>query len=169
MVSIEARAQSIISKPIQFGVAAGVAIPSGDLSGNGGVNTGFTGTGIIGFSPTMIPLGVRVEGSYSRMAASGGGGDAHFTSVTGNLLYKFPSVAISPYVIGGAGWYNAAVTSTGFGTFSENHFGWNLGAGIEMPLSGFDTFLEARYNKVVINNGGAGSVAFIPIVFGIMF
>ena len=166
LVSFEARAQAVTPKSVQFGVAAGAAIPSGDLSRD--VNTGFTGTGIIGFSPTMIPLGVRIEGSYSRMAAKGGGGDAHFTSVTGNLLYKFPSATVSPYVIGGAGWYQAAVTATGFGTFSENHFGWNAGAGISMPLSGFDTFLEARYNRVVISNG-TGTVAFIPITFGIMF
>ena len=76
----------------------------------------------------MIPLGVRVEGSYSRMASKGGGGDAHFTMLTGNLLYKFPSATVSPYVNGGAGWYNAAVPATGVGTFSHNHFGGNARA-----------------------------------------
>jgi opacity protein-like surface antigen len=166
LVSFEARAQVVTPKSVQFGVAAGVAIPSGDLAQD--VNTGFTGTAILGFQPTLIPLGVRVEGSYSRMDAKGGGGNAHFTSVTGNLLYKFPSETISPYIIGGAGWYQAAVSAQGFGTFSENHFGWNAGAGISMPLSGFETFVEARYHRVVISNG-TGTVAFIPIVFGVMF
>lgn len=166
LVSFEARAQSVVPKSVQFGVAAGAAIPSGDLSQD--LKTGFTGTAILGFSPTLIPLGVRVEGSYSQMGVKGGGGNAHFTSVTGNLVYKFPSATVSPYLIGGAGWYQAAVSATGLGTISDNHFGWNAGAGVSMPLSGFDTFVEARYHRVIIKNG-SGTVAYIPITFGIMF
>ena len=37
-----------------------------------------------------------------------------------------------------------------------------------MPLSGFETFVEARYHRVIISNG-TGTVAYIPITFGIMF
>jgi opacity protein-like surface antigen len=130
------------------------------------VNTGFNGTGILAFSPALIPLGVRVDGSYNQMGAKGGGGNAHFTSVTGNLVYKIPSTIASPYAIGGAGWYNTAVSVSGLGTFSDNHFGWNVGGGISMPLSGFETFIEARYNQVQVKNG---SLKFVPITFGVMF
>ena len=164
LVSFEARAQSIAPKEVQFGVAAGATFPLSDLKN--GVNTGFNGTAIIGFSPKMIPLGVRIDGAYNQMGAKGGGGNAHFTSVTGNLVYKMPSTTFSPYIIGGAGWYNTAVTVTGLGTLSENDFGWNIGGGISMPLSGFDTFIEARYNQV---QASGSSVKFIPITFGVMF
>jgi hypothetical protein len=165
LISFEARGQ-IAPKSVQFGIAAGAAIPVSDLSN--GVNTGFNVTGILGFQPTMIPLGVRVDAAYNHFSAKGGGGNAHFTSVTGNLVYKMPSPSFSPYLIGGAGWYQAAVTVTGFGTLSENHFGWNAGGGISMPLSGFETFLEARYNQVQMSSG-VPSQKFIPIVFGVMF
>ena len=47
-----------------------------------------------------------------------------------------------------------------------NHFGWNVGGGITMPLSGFDTFIEARYNQV---QGNPGSLKFVPVTFGVMF
>lgn len=165
-LSFEARAQSITPKSVQFGVALGAALPMSDLSDN--VNTGFNGTATIGFQPSLIPLGVRIDGAYNQFGAKGGGANAHFTSVTGNLVYKMPSTGVSPYLIGGAGWYNSAVTVTGFGTLSENDFGWNAGAGISMPLSGFDTFLEARYNQVQVG-GGSPSLKFIPITFGVMF
>ena len=165
LISFEARAQ-IAPKSVQFGVAAGAAIPVGDLAD--GANTGFNVTGILGFQPTMIPLGVRIDGAYNHFSAKGGGGNAHFTSVTGNLVYKMPSTSFSPYIIGGAGWYQAAVTVTGFGTLSENHFGWNAGGGITMPLSGFETFLEARYNQVQMSSG-VPSQKFVPITFGVMF
>jgi hypothetical protein len=152
-------------KPVQFGIAAGATVPVSDLSN--GNSTGFNITGTIGVTPQLIPLGVRVDAAYNRFSLKNGlDGDTHFTSVTGNLVYKVPSIAISPYLIGGAGLYNVGGTINGVGGGSENHFGWNLGGGISMPLSGFDTFVEARYNQVEENGISA---KFIPITFGIMF
>jgi len=158
----EARAQ--VANPVHFGVAAGAAIPTSDLSN--GFSTGFNATATLGLSPTMIPLGIRIDGAYNQFGIKGGGGNAHFTSVTGNLVYEIPSTGVSPYLIGGLGWYNTAITLTGFGGNSDNHWGWNLGGGIKMPLSGFDTFVEARYNQI---QGNGGSLKFIPITFGVMF
>jgi hypothetical protein len=165
LVSFEARAQ-ITPKSVQFGGALGVALPLSDLKTD--FNTGFNATAILAFQPSLIPLGVRIDGAYNQFGAKGGGANAHFTSVTGNLVYKMPSTTFSPYLIGGAGWYQVAVTATGFGTLSENHFGWNGGVGISMPLSGFDTFVEARYNQVQMSNGNP-SLKYIPITFGVLF
>jgi len=83
--------------------------------------------------------------------------------VTGNLVYSIPSETVAPYLIGGAGLYNIGGSGGGG---SSNKFGWAIGGGITMPLSGFDTFLEARYNQV---QGNGGSSKFIPITFGVMF
>jgi hypothetical protein len=164
LISFDAQAQ-IAPKSVQFGIAAGGTLPLGDLKD--GVNTGFNGTAILGFQPSLIPLGVRIDGAYNQFGIKGGGGNAHVTSVTGNLVYKMPSTSFSPYLIGGAGWYQVAASSSGL-TVSENHFGWNAGGGISMPLSGFDTFIEARYNQVQLGNGN-GNWQFIPITFGVMF
>jgi hypothetical protein len=153
-----------VVKPVQFGIAAGAAIPMSDLSDI--ANTGFNGTVTVGFTPAMIPLGVRIDGAYNHFGIKDalGGGNVHITSVTGNLVYKIPAATISPYAIGGAGWYNVGFSDGGG---SENKFGWNLGGGILLPLSGFQTFIEARYNQVQFSN--APSLKFIPITFGIMF
>jgi len=162
----EARAQ--VANPVHFGVAGGVALPTSDLSN--ATNTGFNVTGTVGIDPQMIPLGIRVDVAYNRFGvknnSAGITGDFHFTSVTGNLVYSIPSTGVSPYLIGGAGLYNAAANLPGFGSGSSNKFGWNVGGGVKMPLSGFDTFLEARYNQV---QGNGGSLKFIPITFGVMF
>ena len=93
-------------------------------------------------------------------------GDVHTWSVTGNALYKIPSASVSPYLLGGAGWYQFAGAVTGVGSGSENDFGWNVGGGISMPLSGFDTFIEAKYTQIQTDGS---SVKFVPITFGIMF
>jgi len=162
----EARAQA--ANPVHFGVAAGAALPTSDLSN--ATNTGFNVTGTVGINPQLIPLGIRVDVAYNRFGvknnSAGITGDFHFTSVTGNLVYSIPSETVAPYLIGGAGLYNAAANLPGFGSNSSNKFGWNIGGGIKMPLSGFDTFLEARYNQV---QGNGGSLKFIPITFGVMF
>lgn len=163
-LSAAAGAQLVTPKPVQFGVAGGAVLPTGDIAD--GLNTGLNGTVLVGFRPSMIPLGIRLEGAYNHMGADGGGGNLHVTSVTGNFIYRFPSTTVSPYAIGGAGWCQAAVTVTGFGTVSDSKFCWNAGGGIEMQLSSFQTFVEARYNKVQSDNG---TIAYIPIVFGIMF
>ncbi len=120
LVSFEAQAQvSAIAKPVQFGIAAGAALPTSDLSD--AASTGFNVTGTIGINPQLIPLGIRIDGAYNRFSLKNGvSGDIHFTSVTGN----------------------------------------------RMPLSGFDTFIEARYNQV---QGDNGSLKYIPITFGLMF
>jgi Outer membrane protein beta-barrel domain len=158
----EARAQvSTVAKPVQFGIAAGAAIPVSDLSTF--FSTGFNGTVTVGFHPQLIPLGVRVDGAYNQLGVKGGGANIHFTSVTGNLVYSIPSETVAPYLIGGAGLYNVGGSGGGG---SSNNFGWNIGGGITMPLSGFDTFLEARYNQV---QGNGGSSKFVPITFGVMF
>jgi opacity protein-like surface antigen len=164
----EARAQvSSVAKPVEFGIAAGAALPMSDLSD--ATNTGFNVTGTVGFHPQMIPLGIRLDVAYNRFGIKNNSvgitGDFHFTSVTGNLVYSIPSETVSPYLIGGAGLYNVGGNING-GTGSSNKFGWNLGGGIKMPLSGFDTFLEARYNQVQDNGV---SWKFIPITFGVMF
>jgi opacity protein-like surface antigen len=162
--SAEGQITSLV-KPVQFGIAAGAALPTSDLSD--AASTGYNVTGTIGINPQLIPLGIRIDGAYNRFAFKNGvDGDVHFTSVTGNLVYKIPSAAISPYLIGGAGWYNVGGTVQGFGGGSSNHFGWNLGGGISMPLSGVDTFIEARYNQF---QGNGESLKYIPITFGIMF
>ena len=45
-------------------------------------------------------------------------------------------------------------------------FGINVGGGFEFALSGFDTFVEARFHSVFTDNS---STKFIPISFGIKF
>ena len=158
LISFEASAQT---STVHFGVAAGAAIPVGGLSDN--VKTGFNGTVTAGLNPTLIPLGIRIDGAYNQFGGKGGLPNLHITSVTGNLVYKIPGQSFSPYAIGGAGWYNSGASGGGG---SSNDFGWNIGGGISMALSGFDTFLEARFNQVQ----SSGSPArFVPITFGVMF
>jgi len=165
-LSFEASAQvAHAAKPVQIGIAAGASLPTSDLSD--GANTGYNVTGTVGFNPQLIPLGIRVDAAYNRFGLKGGvDGNIAYTAVSGNLVYKFPSATVSPYAIGGAGWCHTSASVTGVGSGNDNNFCWNAGGGISMPLSGFDTFIEARYTQV---QSSGTSAKFVPITFGVMF
>jgi len=165
LVPFAAYAQQAATKPVQFGVSGGASLPTSDLSDIS--NTGWNVSGHVAFNPAMIPLGIRVDGGYSRFGFKQGvDGDIHFGNVTGNLIYKIPATTVSPYLLGGAGWYHLGASVPGFFSGSDNKFGWNVGGGISMPLSGFDTFIEAKYTQIQTEGN---SVKYIPITFGVMF
>lgn len=149
-------------KPISIGVAAGATVPSGDLSD--GANTGFNVTGTVGLHAPMMPIGLRADVAYNQLGMKGISESINVTSVTANATYSFPGIMVSPYLIAGLGWYH--VGSSVSGSTSDNKFGFNGGVGARFALSGFSTFLEARYNKV---NSDNGNFAYIPVTFGIMF
>ena len=153
-----------VLKPFTFGIAAGAAVPVSDLAD--GLNTGFDVMATLAINPVLLPVGFRIDAAYDRFGVEDGGGNLAFTSLTGNVVFRIPSMGLSPYLIGGGGLYNVEANIDGFGSENENKFGFNAGGGIMLPLSGFNTFVEARYTQV---QGDGGSVKFVPIRFGIMF
>jgi hypothetical protein len=150
------------SNPFQIGGAAGIAFPMGDLGDL--VNTGYNVTLAVGYKPMLTPIGVRVEAAYNEFGGQAGVSNLNVPAFTGNLVYALPGVSFSPYIIGGAGLYTPNI---GPGNDRESHFGFNIGGGIKIPLSSsFETFVEARYNKVSVDNF---NLSFIPVTVGIMW
>lgn len=150
-------------KPFQLGVAGGVAQPMSDLSD--AAKLGYNATAALGINLPFIPVGLRVDGAYNSFGEKiTGTGKLHAISATGNLVWRLPVPGFTPYLIGGAGLY--MVGSDAAGASNENHMGWNAGAGINLPLGFFKGFVEARYNKVSVDNG---SMDFVPVTVGIMF
>jgi opacity protein-like surface antigen len=153
--------------PFQIGASGGIAFPTGDLGT--GTNTGYNIAVVVGYKPQLLPISVRAEAAYNQFGLTNGGGSINIPSFTGNLVYEMPlGMAFTPYAIGGAGLYRVSAGFNGGGsTSAENDFGWNLGGGIKIPLSpSFETFIEARYNRV---SASGGSASFIPVTVGIMF
>jgi len=128
------------SNQFQIGGAAGIAFPMGDLSDV--VNTGYNVTLAVGYKPMLTPIGVRVEAAYNEFGGQAGVNNINVPAFTGNLVYALPGVSFSPYIIGGAGLYKIPLSSS------------------------FETFVEARYNKVSVDNF---NLSFVPITVGIMW
>lgn len=168
-----ASAQGVTSatKPFSLGISGGASIPTGNLAD--GVNTGYNVGGHLALGTPALPISFRGDVNYDEFGAKGGNGNsaAHVWSYTANAVYEVATMTgIRPYVIGGIGGFTPAVSySQGGSTFTASggaKFGFDVGGGITIPLSGFNAFVEARYNR--FSDNGA-STSFVPITFGVMF
>jgi hypothetical protein len=159
------QAQLGLVKPFQLGIAGGASQPMSEVKD--GADMGYNGTVAMAINLPFIPVGLRVDGAYNGFAAkASGGAKLHVVSATGNVVWRLPSVGISPYLIGGGGYYIATTTIPSSANITDKNFGWNAGAGINLPLSVFKAFVEARYNSVKTDTG---KMEFVPVTFGIMF
>jgi hypothetical protein len=164
-------------RPVSFGISGGLSLPSGDLAD--GLNSGFNVTGHIMLRPASFTnLSFRGDVNFDRFGAKDVGGvsgedfNFRFLGGTANAVYAFPQSTpgmVRPYVLIGAGMQNFKGTeSTGASESSNSvtkpHV--QAGGGVNFQLSGFTTFIEAKYVNVFTEGS---SSAFIPITFGIRF
>lgn len=151
------------AKPVSLGISLGAAIPIGNF---GDVyQTGYNGTVSLGFNSAGTPLGIRIDGMYNSFSDRNdlvqSRPDYRIISGNANLVYALPGVGIRPYLIGGAGMYGQKPNISGAKT--TNNFGLNGGLGASFQLSGFSTFVEARFHHIFSDV----ATQFIPVTFGI--
>jgi len=155
--------------PMTFGIAAGASIPMGDL-GDDFAKTGWHGMATLGFMPSMLPFGMRIDGMYNSMSLEDALGDASIRIIgaNANAIIAMPATVASPYLIGGIGMYNSKIDTDDpdLDFEGETDFGINIGIGTKFNLSGFGTFAEIRYHNIFSEGS---STQFLPITFGIMF
>lgn len=167
-------AQSTTPKTISVGVSGGASVPIGDLSD--GVKTGYNVTGHLLLSPASMPrLGFRADVSWDSWKGKETvpSVDATYRNlgVSANVIFKSAQpMSIKPYVLGGVGVHNSKASFDGAvgsaETDSDTNVGIQAGGGLEFQLSGFTTFLEAKF----VNSFTEGSsTRFLPVTFGIRF
>ena len=172
-VTIAAMALAIFSsasmaqstKPVSLGISGGASIPVGDFADI--YSTGFNGTVSLGLNSYGSPIGFRVDGMYNgfndRSDLIVPRPNYRIIAGTANLVYALPGRGMRPYLIGGAGVYGQRpdIDEAKYTT----DFGLNGGIGAAFPLSGFNTFIEARFHHVMSDV----ATQFIPVTFGISF
>lgn len=157
------------NKAVSVGVSAGAAIPVGDFGDL--YSTGWNATGSLMFRSLGSPLGIRVDGMYNKLNVKDDVIGVPFDNVSvasanANLVYNLQGTGITPYLIGGAGAYWMKGHGNGFDGETTSKLGLNGGVGAAFQLSGFNTFVEARYHHIFTDNN---ATQFIPITFGIAF
>jgi opacity protein-like surface antigen len=167
LVATAANAQSAASavKPVSFGIAGGMSMPTGDFGT--GFKSGYNVSGLFQFQQPTWPVALRVEAQYQNFGAKEGI-DATAKTIGGlaNLVYAFPTKsAVRPYLTGGVGYFHLTMDFEGESA-SDNKFGYDFGAGLDFQLSGMNTFIEANWQSV---RAEGSSLNQIPIRVGIRF
>jgi opacity protein-like surface antigen len=167
------------SRPFKLGGALGATIPLGDFSD--GADLGFHLGGLVEYKPQSVPVSLRGEITYHRNGLKDdffdvpgiGNVDGTFSmiNVIGNAILPFGDAAATarPYAIAGIGLYRMKASAE-FGGLdisdTQTKFGINVGGGFTFNLSGFETFIEARFHSVFTEESNTN---FIPISFGFKF
>lgn len=178
------------ASPVTLVLMGGAAMPMGDLDDLG--DMGFTLGAGAEFGMAALPFGLRAELGYTRFGeVTQDFGDGSVSARPSNLAVTInaimgpsvPAAQIRPYVIAGAGFYNAKIDASvvggGFdvsGNESKGGLGLNGGAGVRFQFVGFSSFIEARYHHLFkampdpeseSENPDWISGGYLPIVFGI--
>jgi len=167
-----ALAAALIATPAaaqtSFSIAAGATVPVGSTAD--AVDVGYNAILGLGIKPPLAPLGLRIEGMYNSHAVKDGGGSNMQTlaAIVNGTLSGVGMPIPMGYLIAGLGMYSSKLTDVPIigNTDSETDIGFNIGAGINIPLTGFSTFLEARFHFIQTEGN---STKLIPISFGIKF
>ena len=149
-------------------VSGGLNVPVGRLGDV--TEIGYIVSGGLNLGGTSVPVGARLEGSYSDLGYKDGNGDIRLISGTANAIFNLGTTRDAPYLIAGLGAYNrqSGNNSLGYGS-GMTAVGINGGAGLRFPLNGLSTFFEARYHVILGNATDGTNYQFIPITFGISF
>ena len=156
---------------IMFGAGGGLTLPIGNFGD--GSKMGWHALGLAQMQLPNSPIHLRADLMYGRNAfKSPVDGHTGLLGGTVGVLYHFgdPAGSMRPYVLGGLGIYNVKSevtvgTTTVSGSSTKLAFG--LGGGVLFQLGAtMHGFAEARYMSI---QASGGSLAFIPITFGVMF
>lgn len=150
---------------IGFSIAGGPSFATGDFGE--GLDMGYHAKVAAAFSLPLIPIGLEADAMWTRFDASDLE-DAHVQVLNGtlNAVINLPTPVITPYLIGGVGYYNTKVE---VGELSEdgNDVGVNAGVGVRLGLVGLGgVFAEARLHNIFTEGE---STRFVPVSLGIRF
>jgi opacity protein-like surface antigen len=171
-------------RPVSVGLGVGATVPISDFADD--TKAGAHGGAFLQYEPEMGVWGVRGEVGYHRsdytdeflFAVGAAPGDDLHNSVlhvgaTALLIGNKRDQAVTPYLLGGLGFYRVTATFTSGSTSlseSENGFGFNGGAGIRVGRQvGF--FVEARFHQFSITPDGLEKSTYqmIPVTVGLRF
>lgn len=145
---------------VKWQVGIGPTMPMGDFGE--AFNMGFHVMGGANFGLTAKPISFRADAAYHMnkcdVVAACGDVTQNMLTLSGDVVYNFPTPRTHPYLLGGLTWGNASCS----GCQSSSDIGFNLGGGMHFDLGANQIFVEARYFSIDQSD-------FIPITVGVRF
>jgi hypothetical protein len=142
-----------------YGPTAGIAIPVGRLADDHAA--GYLLGGLVEYGVTGQPYALRGELLYQRFSLKSGhvGDNVNLFSLGSTIVYKMQATPANTFLAGGIAIYTA---NAGYGTRP----GFNAGAGVEIPLTGFSATGEARLHLMLADGR---PVITLPLTVAVRF
>ena len=152
-----------------YGATLGIAIPAGRLADDHGA--GYAIGGLVEFAVPNQPYALRAEGTFQRVPLKSGrvGSDVSVLSFGPTVLYQVQMTPTQTYLTGGIAIYHATTEKSPTGaeiSAGGTRPGFNFGAGIGFPLTGFSAIAEARMH-VMLSEGKP--ILTLPLTVGARF
>jgi hypothetical protein len=141
---------------VRLSIAGGPSFPTGEHH----LDMGFHVQAGADLGLSTLPIGLRLDGAFNRFSEDHGNYDVIHGALNG--VINIPMAAATPYIIGGLGLY--AAEDKAHDESRQTNLGFNIGAGIRMPLPGLAVFAEAR-----LHNPFDQEVRFVPVSLGFRF
>jgi Outer membrane protein beta-barrel domain len=149
---------------LRFAAAGGASFPVGSLADSHG--TGWHMQVSAGLLVPRLPIALRVDGAYHRFSAEQPAAGApepsafQVLSATANGVYNLETLLLTPYLIGGLGFYSIRDDDR------EANLGANIGAGVRLGLQPVALFVELRVHSIF---AAGDNPRFIPLSVGLHF
>jgi hypothetical protein len=142
-----------------YGATAGIAIPVGRVADDHAA--GYLLGGVVEYGVTGQPYALRGELLYQRFSLKSGriGDNVNLFSLGSTIVYKMQPTPANTFLTGGIAIYTA---NAGYGTRP----GFNAGAGVEIPLTGFSATGEARLHLMLADGR---PVITLPLTVAVRF
>ena len=169
-------------RTVSFGIGGGVSVPVNDAEK--AFQNGFNGQGFVRVGLGALPIALRADFTYQNFdlksvqyngptPGSPTAGTGSVMSGLANAQLLLMSGPIRPYLIAGLGAYNVKTELDGAPDVSQSDtkFGVNGGGGVQIDLSGFSVYAEARLDNVFTERGliDSDQIQVVPVTFGIVF
>ncbi|MBL0940370.1 MAG: outer membrane beta-barrel protein [Gemmatimonadaceae bacterium] len=185
LASVSVATAQTTPRTVGVSVSGGLAQPIGASADV--ANTGYNLGAALWLRPAAR-FSLRGELSYDRLSLDAGseaeanGIKAHTRAIGGSVsgIYRLSpnrESLIRPYLLGGLGLYNVKDVVSYSGDALESpgmtKLGIHGGVGLDMRLSGFNAFVEARVQNIFTDGRGLNTsrqhIRYVPIVFGVRF
>jgi hypothetical protein len=163
-------------QPVQYyplyGATLGIAIPAGRLGDEHAA--GYHIGGLVEFAVPNQAYALRGEAMFERFALKSGktGSDVSVFAIGPTIVYRLqPVTATSGFLTGGIAIYHATTEKFTVGTTTVERAGgtrpgFNVGTGINFPLTDFSAMAEVRFHVMLTENK---PVLTLPLSVGAKF
>ncbi|MDH3206051.1 MAG: hypothetical protein OEO79_05530 [Gemmatimonadota bacterium] len=151
---------AVLEAQVRILGGVGVTNPMSDL--NGVADVGWHASAGLQLGIGALPVGIRADGAHHSFGQQGANPSADILSGALSLVFTFPGIGLSPYILGGLGAYRTGTDAPGAETESDT--GIHGAFGVDIGALSYGGFAEVRL--VNVGTASPGNRRYVSATIG---